>query len=317
MRLSNLTIVMSLLLGVVSCFVATAGDGPIMLGMVEEKCILEFSQTIRHETNLRIAFQKTETAWTSVCPSRPAYSRPEDCHFSNPENERTWEVIYHGKTLGRVKTSGWHPKKFYSNAGLLRIVSEPVPRVGFRSKEFAGWLYEDVYRPLVALSTRTKAKSDLWKDVTPTRDDLKTVWPSLNKIINEIPNCEFAEPGRPTGKPALLKPQHLDVFKVLLSGRGERLIGARIKATNEDKYSGCGGFTSDLWFFSTKKSTVLPLVAGSLEGWRFAFAPIEFGDFDGDGSLEALFWFSGYNEDGYVLFTENFQKSVRFTWLYH
>ena len=317
MRLSNLTIVISLVLVVVSCFNANAGDAPIMLGVIEEQCILEFDQTIRHETNLRIAFQKTETGWMSVCLSRPAYSRPEDCHFSNPESERTWEVIYHGKALGGVKTSGWHKDELYSNAGLLRVVSEQVPRVGFRSKEFAGWLYEDVYRPLVALSPRTKTKSGPWKEVAPTRDDLKTVWPSLNKIINQIPNCEFAEPGRPTGKPGLLKPQHVDVFKVLLSGRGERLIGVRIKATDEDKYSGCGGFTSDLWFYPAKKSTVLPLVAGSLKGWRFAFAPIDFGDFDGDGSPEALFWFSGYNEDGYVLFTENFKKSVRFTWLYH
>lgn len=322
MRLSNLIIVMSLVLGVGSCFTVNGGDAPVILGIVEERTIDEFDQTTREfvttcETNLRIAFRKTETGWTSICPSRPAYSRPEDCNFSNPENERTWDVIYRGRTIGKVKTSGWHGKKFYSNAGLLRIVSEPVPRVGSRSEEFIGWVHKDVYRPLVALTTPTKAKSDLWKDVTPTRDDLKTIFPSLRKIIHEIPNCEFAEPGRPTGKPAPLKLQHVEVFRVLVSERGDRLIGARVKATNEDKYSGCGGFTSDLWFFSYKKSTVLPLVAGSLKGWRFAFLPIDFGDFDGNGIPEALFWFSGYNEDGYVLFTENFQKRARFTWLYH
>jgi hypothetical protein len=33
------------------------------------------------------------------------------------------------------------------------------------------------------------------------------VFQSFRNIINEIPNCEFAEPGRPTGKPASLKPQ--------------------------------------------------------------------------------------------------------------
>jgi hypothetical protein len=189
--------------------------------------------------------------------------------------------------------------------------------VGSRSEEFIGWVDREVYRPLVALITPNKAKSVLWKEVTSTRDDLKTIFPSFRKIINEIPNCEFAEPGQPSGKPAPLKPEHVDVFRVLVSGRGERLIGTRVKATNEHKYSGCGGFTSDLWFLSNNKSTVLPLVAGSLKGWRFAFTPIDFADFDGDGIPEALFWFSGYNEDGYVLFTESFQKSIRFTWLYH
>jgi hypothetical protein len=322
MRLSNLTIVISLVLGVVSCFNGNAADTPVILGMVEERTIDEFDQTTRkvvttYETSLRIVFQKNDTGWTPVCPSKPEYSRPQDCHFSNPENERTWDVIYRGRIVGQVKTSGWRNGRFYKNAGLLRIVSEPVPRVGSRSKEFAGWVDRDVYRPLVALISPAKAKSDRWKEVPSTRGDLNTVWPPFAKIIKEIPNCEFAEPGRPTGKPAPLKSQNVEVFRVLVSGRGDRLIGARVKATNEDKYSGCGGFTSDLWFFSRKKSTVLPLVAGSLKGWRFAFAPIDFGDFDGNASPEGLFWFSGYNEDGYVLFTENFQKSVRFAWLYH
>jgi hypothetical protein len=313
---------MSLVLGMGFCYTAIAGDAPVILGMVEERTIDEFDQITRqvvttYETNLRIAFGKTDTGWTSICPSKPAYSRPEDCNFSNPENERTWDVIYRGKTIGKVKTSGWHPKKLYSNAGLLRIVSEPVPRVGPRSEEFMGWAYRDVCRPLVALINPTKAKSDLWKDVTPIRNDLKTIFPSFRKIINEIPNCEFAHADGPTGKPSPLNLQHVEVFRVLVSKRGDRLIGARVKATNEDKYSGCGGFTSDLWFFSNKKSTVQPLVAGSLKDWRFAFAPIDFGDFDGNGIPEALFWFSGYDEDGYVLFTDNFQKKVRFTWLYH
>jgi hypothetical protein len=319
----NLLVVTSLILCMVSCFTATArGGSVILIGMVEERNIDAFNQTTQedvrgYETNLRIAFQKAEIGWKTVCPSKPAYSRPEDCHFPNPDKERTWHVFYRGKTIGKVVTSGWHYRRFYKDAGSLRIVSKQVPRVGARSEEFIGWGDQTVYRPLVALNTSIKAKPDPWEEASPTHGDLKMVWPSLSKIIKDIPNCKFAEPDGPKGKPSQLKPEDVEVFRVLTSGRGDRLIGARVKAEMEEKDSGCGGFTSDLWFFSKKNSALLPLVAGSLKGWRFRFVPIDFGDFDGDGSPEALFWFSGYDEDGYVLFTKNFQKSVRFTWLYH
>jgi hypothetical protein len=30
-----------------------------------------------------------------------------------------------------------------------------------------------------------------------------------------------------------------------------------------------------------------------------------------------LFWYTGYNEDGYVLYDEGFSKPVQYTWKYH
>ncbi len=308
---------------IVSCFTGVARGAPVILiGVVEERSIDAFNpktqEDVRgYETNLRIAFQKTERGWATVCSSRPGYSTPKDCHLPNPDMKRTWDVLYRGKTIGKVVTSGWHYGGFYKDAGALRIVSKQVPQVGSRSREFAGWVDQAVYRPLVALSTPIRAKPEPWEEGSPTPGDLRTVWPSISKIIKDIPNCEFAEPDGPKGKLSQLKPENAEVFKVLVSGRGDRLLGARVKADNEGKYSGCGGFTSDLWFLSKDKSALLPLVAGSLNEWQFTFVPIDFGDFDGDGNPEAVFWFSGYDEDGYVLFTNNFQKSVRFTWLYH
>ena len=44
---------------------------------------------------------------------------------------------------------------------------------------------------------------------------------------------------------------------------------------------------------------------------------IDAGDFDANGTSEVLFWFSGYNNDGYVLFTDNLKHRVEFTWHYH
>lgn len=44
---------------------------------------------------------------------------------------------------------------------------------------------------------------------------------------------------------------------------------------------------------------------------------VDTGDFAGDGGEEAVFFFSGYNFDGYILYYDNFRKAVRFGWNYH
>lgn len=44
---------------------------------------------------------------------------------------------------------------------------------------------------------------------------------------------------------------------------------------------------------------------------------VDAADYDGDGKLEWLFWYSGYNSDGYILFHEDFHSHVDFTWKYH
>ena len=44
---------------------------------------------------------------------------------------------------------------------------------------------------------------------------------------------------------------------------------------------------------------------------------VDAGDYDADGESEAVFFISGYNEDGYALFYDSFQKSVMWTWNYH
>jgi hypothetical protein len=44
---------------------------------------------------------------------------------------------------------------------------------------------------------------------------------------------------------------------------------------------------------------------------------VDAADYDGDGASEVLFWYSGYNEDGYTLFYDGFQKHVAYHWKYH
>jgi hypothetical protein len=85
----------------------------------------------------------------------------------------------------------------------------------------------------------------------------------------------------------------------------------------------CGMRSSpDLWLFRSPDGDprVLPgQVWSEQEGINFnpILEPVDAGDFGGDGGEVAIFFFSGYNFDGYVLYYDNFRKAVRFGWNYH
>jgi hypothetical protein len=44
---------------------------------------------------------------------------------------------------------------------------------------------------------------------------------------------------------------------------------------------------------------------------------VDAGDYDRDGQSELIFWFSGYNRDGYVLFAGDSGRRVDYLWNYH
>jgi hypothetical protein len=44
---------------------------------------------------------------------------------------------------------------------------------------------------------------------------------------------------------------------------------------------------------------------------------VDAGDYDADGESELLFWYSGYNQDGYTLLFDGLRKQVSYRWKYH
>ena len=72
---------------------------------------------------------------------------------------------------------------------------------------------------------------------------------------------------------------------------------------------------TDVWFYDDGKSA--PQALPALTSSEATHRVIDIGDFAGDGHEEALFWLSGYDEDGFVLLYDGFKKSARFAWSYH
>ena len=74
---------------------------------------------------------------------------------------------------------------------------------------------------------------------------------------------------------------------------------------------GCDGPVSEDWYSHWFIMKDEPVLLG--RGFEF----VDAGDYDADGSSEVLFWYSGYNYDGYTLFYQDFTKCVHYRWDYH
>jgi hypothetical protein len=312
-----------------------------ILGVVEESNMVGSWEQL--ETHLRLGFLSTTEGWRTVCNSRSTnlnktrnFSEPqplgflspppEEWHavgnetydFSEPQRLRRWSVWFNGKNIGQVSTSGWVKSDYHSKSGQLRITSTPIPRVGKRVAAFAGWGDVKKFRPLVALIGMRPGTSKPWTSSKPTTNDIAAVWPVFRQVVPEIPSCKYDQEGRLLRTERPIAQKHLEIFHVIRLDRDEKLFGAHVARRFFKDCDGWGGSASDVWFFSEGNSQPRMISQQpQLDGWDSSQELIDIGDFDGDGRIEALFWFSGYNEDGYVLYFDRFEKSAIFTWGYH
>ena len=291
---------------------AFAAD-PGMLGVIEE-VRAETASGERLETSLRLGFLRTTTGWTPLC-SQPSELRNAGCSLSDPARDRHWAVLFRGKRVGEVTTSGWLDSQTYASTGALKITSSSIPRVGDRSDAFAGWASSDTYRPLIAVLGLTPGTNTSWRVIKPTSADLTAVWPGLRDLVKRIPKCE--EGRGLVGTSISVARKHLEVFRVLQSKNGDKLVGARaLPRLAEDCYER-SGFASGVWFHWPAHGKPRVVSEFRRDDWASDLEPVEVGDFDGDGRSEALFWLSEYNKNGYVLFFDEFRRTASCSWSYH
>lgn len=308
---SRVLLVTVCLLGLVAPASAT------FVGFVEEIRVATPDQELLR-TNLRLGFVRQKEGWTSICESKPA-SLPNDkgCAFPKPEREENWQVFHRGSHMGEVKTRGWANLEFTRNTGLLHLVSQSPPRVGQRTGDYAGWSSTNTYRPLIAIMGGARAPTTSWMPDARSPDLLDAIWPRFRALVPQIPNCRFDDDGKPLGSARKIGKKDAELISAYRSTSGAKLIGARVRQKIADDCNELSGFGSDLWFYLSAEKTVRELPGIEMKGWVASLVPVDFGDLDGDGREEAIFWYSGYNADGYVLFYDDFKRDARFIWGYH
>ena len=291
----------SIVATLLSLFYGAAGIAKdnIYIGVIEEtvKC-----PESRSETSVRVLFEKLGRAWTGIQEPRPGLE------------EFNWSIA---SAAGRDFN--------------LRIV-DPDPQAAYRSfwvykrdkvfklangldferrlneeKGFGSWCGLPRYAPQAITNSKQVDNTGSWQPFTASAADVNFLYPFLKISMGKTNafRCDYEQ--TPNTVPYNFGPDELIVHKSLKKGT-RKLISLGI----DTSLLNCDGPPlpewSGNWF----------LVEGnSVEFLGNELEYLESGDFDADGTEEVLFWHSGYNRDGYVLFFNDFQQQARYVWGYH
>lgn len=273
----------------------------ILLGVLEDHPGDYYGQP--YYRAVRVVFEKVGTEWRAF---------PSDC--PNPDclktissrypSKVTWTVGLHGKILGTVTGRTYREFHSYSELGLQKITSsEPVPTIGKRSDDFAGFTGVPVYRPLVANSQPYFNDPQDWRrtDFSP-----KLVASLRRRFREKFPHVENCR--NPDSPP---RPWSYGDKNIAVSGYASRdgwrlaqlqLGPARCDYSNYPEFDG--------WW-----DVLPPNGASRFIGSGLVF--VDSGDWDNDGDSAVLFQVVGENLGGYELFYDHFRKHVSFTFNYH
>ncbi len=222
--------------------------------------------------------------------------------------EVVWTIAFDGRKLGEV--TAWTPKEFslYSHIGLQEIVSTgPVPTVGKRSSDFAGFASEAAYRPLVAISQPFYADPEAWKPAPQSAEHVKLLRRAFRQQFPHL--CKALKEDEATLKPFAYADENIHVVKSYGSSRGWTVAGLHLEGATDCQDTEQGFALSDPWFVIEPENSVQFL---GQDIWL-----VDAGDYDNDGRSELIFAVAGYNRGGYRIFYDDFQKHASFEYSYH
>jgi hypothetical protein len=251
---------------------------------------------------VRILFAKKNNEWISL--DMQSVGEPYD--FSKV----IWTAAFDGRNIGQVQT--FDPQvtnsfeDTYPSAKLLQITKKTnITKIVNKNREFWGWCNAPKFRPLVLVSKPNFKDPTGWKSFPPPKKINGQLFLEFKKVVGRVDRClSEQESNRVTYD---YQAQDLILFKSYQNVLGQKLISIGL---NPNLYK-CDGIIDPQWkpyWFLIDKQ--IRCIGNEL-------TLVDAGDYDNDGKSEVIFWHSGYNEDGYMLFYDNFNSTVEFYWKYH
>lgn len=236
----------------------------------------------------RTLFCKTKTAWASI-------GNNANCRAPTAG---TWTMWYNGQSVGVLLTR---------SARILSSIAS-IPHIAVGEERFESWLGTVHDRPL-ALATQRDVRDTKGWVASRLSDRERTLFLRAFRISVALPHCD----GTPHGAmPAAVDgffDRDVSVIKVIRSSAGQLLVGMAINELLKPCDDVRDPARTTHWF--VKRGAESPHFIGNEMYVVDAF------DFDNDGRTEWLFSRSRYNEDGFILFFDEFRKSVSSSWHYH
>jgi hypothetical protein len=250
--------------------------------------------------SVRVLFERRPAGWFSLADDKQAPA----------EFPSRWTVAFDGRNLGQITTvdPGWSSEYMwtYPRDRLLNVVGE-APTVRPSDQLFEGWCAASSQRPLVVVSRPNVVDPSRWRRDEPTKDTRDQLFDEFKKHAGHQVNCP-ADAEKPVDFP-------YTVMHLVQLGNYSDQLGRRLVAVSLDpKLNMCDGPSEPAWrpnWFMLPEGGYPPVFLGA------GLWLVDAGDYDADGHSEAIFWFTGYNRDGYVLFTDDYATRVEYLWNYH
>ena len=264
--------------------------------------VLEHPQCAKDSTlAVRPLFVKSHGSWTAL--STAEKSGVVDLRSMN------WTVAFDGRSLGSITTDdpGFTSRNESSYPRDRRLTirnNVRSPTIANTERAFAGWCSSPLTRPLALISPANVKDPDLWKPFTPGPSVRERLFRDFKKRAGRAVRC----PENPT-KAVPFKYTAMNI--VVGTGYRDRMGRALIALRLDDRMNECDGPTGEAW------ATQWFLLADGVHPLGRSLELVNAGDYDADGRSEILFWYSGYNEDGYTLFYSDFNRHLDFRWSYH
>lgn len=262
-------------------------------------------------TQLRAAFARDGTGWVPVCATGGAGDERPACLEDGVAGEKRWVLVRRGARTGEVRTDGWYDTRRLRTVGVLRLAS-PAPAAD-RSVDFAGADDAPLRRPIVALAAPREGVPGGWRETEVRGTDIEAVVKLFAPVMPKLPGCT---PDAPTD--TALAREHFRAIGGLASATDERVFGVRIDPARRAHCPGAAGVEwSDFWLYAKGTEAPQLLSFGPLGEAATRSTLVDIGDWDGDGKVDAVFWYAVPGEDGYVLVWGGFDNLVRAMRSYH
>jgi len=278
-----------------------AQSPPLMLGALEDTSG-KFAED-PHSRSVRAIFYRSGSDWKPFATDCIS----EDCLrklASDFPRETDWTIAFDGRKIGQLRSRIPAEIESYSRAGQQQILNagpkNPVATIGQRTDEFAGFIEEPVYRPLVAISEPNFKDPDVWKPVLLDAATTTAVRHEFRKKYPKITDCEVEE---------LRDYRDLDI-KILhayASKPGWRLILTSVKGCDIDDLRGDG---LSLEWFIVDPTGAARYLHGNMR-------LVDAGDYDNSGHSQLLFLIDDDNRGGYRFYYDDFQKEAAFEYTFH
>jgi hypothetical protein len=292
---------------------ARASQQPILLGILEDVPAQTAGSwgALPNLPGIRLVFEKRDGEWRAF---PPYCGKNETCY---PRHAVTWTITFDGGFRGQVTglpvqapargEPRWYGEEHQKTLG-------PVPTVGRRAQEFSGWLWQPLFRPLVACSRPYYRDPDAWK---PSPASHYQVGAMIAQYRRRFP--QKLESCKERGHDESWRPRDGDfqLTKSYASRSGYLVAGLYLEAqcddliidpSQADPFTGADPFTPQ-WYLLTPEGEI------SFLGQNLRL--LDAGDYDDDGQSEVVFSVEGYNLGGYAIFYDHFAKKAVYQFHYH